>query len=230
MWILNNRSTFISGPMEALLKEAGFLMMRDLGYEEGLVCIHLGDDAAFDCRYNGVFSRMSIHEQVYAVHFVLDHLFDESKEAPRLRLWMESAIDMLFSRIDRSVRRACKTTNHDIRKLVIDAFRQFYPRDEMMGAALGLSRGWGEEDELPYANNAHRVQDRRFWRKITEQLRDVLIGEGDLDIVENLQDFRQESREASCKIIGIDLEGQSLPPMTRSRREVLGLLGKIAGM
>lgn len=234
MWILNNGSTFISGHLEALLKEAAFLMMCDIGYDGGSAPVELSEDKSFKCRYNTVFSRMSLQEQVYAVHFVLDHIFDEKKKAPALKMWMESAIDMLFNRVERSLKRACKTRGYDIRKLVIDAYRDHYRKDEMV--ELGLDEQ--ELDDLHFAENAHRFQDIEFWLGVTEDLREVILLDRDFEMVETLEGMDDDKREMVCQFLRIDLDGKAMPAAlieqrlrtARGRREVMGLVGKIAGM
>lgn len=56
-----------------------------------------------DKKFNRYFDKLPNTEKIYAIHFVLDNMFDKEKPAPKLRAWNESAISALFSQISNDV-------------------------------------------------------------------------------------------------------------------------------
>ena len=223
MWNLANEQKFIKGSLRELLVESAHLMMHDLG--EPMSMTKLKDSRTFDCRYNEIFLNLSMYEQVYAIHFVLDHIFDEGREAPELRMWMDAAIDMLFNRVERALKRACKKAKYDIRKLVIDAYREHYTREDMMDEYEMSEEVWGADDEMPYTKGAHKVRDIQFWLEVVESLRDVVLHDRDFeDVVMFDDDSVDEEREDLLRSASM-CEGGSV-----GEREAIGLVKRIIAM
>lgn len=223
MWNLANEQKFIKGSLRELLVESAHLMMHDLG--EPMSMTKLKDSRTFDCRYNEIFLNLSMYEQVYAIHFVLDHIFDEGREAPELQMWMDAAIDMLFNRVERALKRACKTAKYDIRNLVIDAYKEHYTKKDMMDEYEMSEEVWGVDDEMPYTEDAHKIRDYEFWHEIVESLRDVVLHDRDFeDVVMFDDDSVDEEREDLLRSASMCEDGSV------GEREAIGLVKRIIAM
>lgn len=211
MWKCNNNQKVIVGPLKTLLINAAHIMIYDMvGFdlpqdmrnkkiiEE--VIETLKEENEIIAELNTVFENLSSFEKIYAMHYVLTHFFNSKIKAPKLSLWMESTIDVLFNIIKSNIKvEIDEEDNIDeeefkyrLRKLVVEAVKQYF----------------GEKNIR--IKNIEKLKKIDFWIEQIEILKEQILIDDDFNCIVN--------------------EGQYLPKMKIEKKTIVKMINDILKM
>ena len=215
MWMCNNGKKVITGSLRDLLVEAGheivhemtsFMTTRDIDLRNAEsmeeIIKELVNEDEIIANVNHVFKKMSPFEKVYAIHYVMTHLFNKRKKAPKLRMWMEAAIDVLFEVMKSNVFYEIDGEGYEYRKLMIKCLKENFS---------------DKEDPKIYKKGSEKISSYSFWDFEIDNLKlQVLSGdfEYDLEISES----------------GEELDGESLPSMKVEKKAIVRMVRDILKM
>jgi hypothetical protein len=237
MWICNDFGDVIKGELKVLLTSAGKLLIEDLLIPNNLTkkgkiktnfieSLKKGDirNDDFDCSMNQVSLNMSVFENLYAIHFVLSHLFDDKKETPDLEMWMEATIDLLFEKIKSNIIGILdcyeEHRDKDYINLLIKAYRDEYPKQDE-------DKDDDSDDyySLVYKEGAEAIEDNEFWIFIIEELKDVILLDRDYEMVDMINN--STNKEMLCNFLGINIESDNLNKKNLSNKEMLKIVQEL---
>jgi hypothetical protein len=154
---------------------------------------------------NPVFENLSSFEKIYAIHYVLTHLFDSQIKAPDPSLWMNSTIDVLFNIIKANVIEETNNTNKNIdlhfkyvnRSCVVKACKEYFPNDEII----------------------ENIDEEFYWvEKIDSLLNCILFN--NIQMIEKIKTIESS----------VEIEGQYLPTMKVEKKIIVKMIEDILEM
>ena len=234
MWICDRENLkVITGSLKDLLINAGSLLMYDL-FSENMVRNKVNFDAieklennidSFYCSYNELFAKLSFEEQIYAIHFVLSHMFDKKKKAPPLEMWMEAAIDILFNRVLSYI----LIVDDEMKRLVVKAYKEYFKKEKFEEFQDEYDKD--DFEVIIYEKNAHKIKDNdEFWEHAIESLKDVVLFDRDFDLISIIENTNKENKELICNFLRINIEGQYLPAMKIEKKTIVKMINDLLDM
>ena len=227
MWICNNGQKVIVGSLKSLLISAGHLVIYDLlgfekqihehGYEleinnsntMQIIQILKEDENKIVANLNSVFENLSSFEKIYAIHYVLNHLFDSQTKAPDLSLWMDSTIDALFSVIKAIVieetknksKNGCSYFKYINRSRVVEAVKEYFPDDEIIES----------------------IDDELYWLDKIDSLLNCILLNDNFNYVQNIEKIKSIKNS-------IEIEGQYLPIIKIEKESFVKMINDLSEM
>ena len=215
MWMCNNGKKVITGSLRDLLVAAGHEVVTemtslmtprdiDLRNTESMeeIVKELVNEDEIIADVNHVFEKMSPFEKIYAIHYVLTHLFNKRNKAPKLRMWMEAAIDVLFEMMKSNVICEIDGEGYEYRKLIIKCLKENFSE---------------KEDPGIYEKDSEKISSHGFWDCEIDNLKSQVLSENfeyDLEISES----------------GKELDGENLPSMKVEKKAIIRMIRDIFKM
>lgn len=213
--------------MKGLLVSSGHLIIYDLlGFEKQIhehgheleinnsntmqiIQILKEDENKIVADLNPVFENLSSFEKIYAIHYVLIHLFDSKAKAPNPSLWMDGAIDVLFNIIKADVIEETRNKSENIdsyfkyfnRSRVVEAVKECFPDDEIIES----------------------IDDESYWLEKIDSLLNCILSNDNFNYVQNIEKIK--SIENS-----IEIEGQHLPTIKVEKEYFVKMINDILEM
>jgi hypothetical protein len=224
MWICNSGEKVISGFLKNLLVGAGHLIIYDLlgfekqihehGYEleinnsntMQIIQTLKQDENKIVATLNPVFENLSSFEKIYAIHYVLNHLFDSQTKAPDPSLWMNSTIDVLFNIIKANVIEEIENKNDSQfnyfnRSYVVKACKEYFPNDETI----------------------ENIDDELYWEDKIDSLLNCILLNNDFNNVQIIEKIKTIKGS-------VEIEGQYLPTMKVEKKTIVKMIKDILEM
>ena len=227
MWTCNNNKKVITGSLKTLLVEAGCQIVYDMTSLDSTKdfdlrkpkCINkviqtlLDEDDEIVAGLNHVFDKLSPFEKIYAVHYVLSHLFNDKCEAPDVSMWMEATIDAFFELIKINVTVELDEEEIDEERFIKKTENAFYTRELIVKS---FKENYNKEDEPRiYKKDSKKIKDLNFWICQIDNLKDIVLS---LDNFEENLDYSEK---------GFEFEGENLPKMKIEKKTIVKMIKDI---
>jgi hypothetical protein len=239
MWICDRKNLtneyytlIITGPVKTLLLNAAHFMIYDMvGFdlpqdmknkkiiEEVIQTLNHEDEIIAEL--NPIFKNLSPFEKIYATHYVLTHFFNNKIKTPHLSLWMKSIIDVLFNIIISNIKVEIDDEDeidqeefkYRLRKLVIEAVKQYYPDEKSI-----------------LKKNIEKLKKANFWIDQIEILKEAILLDDDVNNISIIENASKEKRQLVCDFLGINIEEQHLPIMKIEKKTIVKMINDILKM